>query len=276
MKRSRKRRKKRGRGGTPKTKRKTFDLQKHRKAMAGLKKEIDQLAAAQAQQQAAEWVKVKRPSKAARILGIQNTNLPRARIESARDPNAVALEFGTQATANIFRGFLSKKPTLTFDRAILMLENATADTADPTRGDLVYNKLEDFAKSKMRTAEGYRKTFRPAWKRAKQSAGRRRRRRKKRRRTRKGRGPPGTYETVGWPNGNQTTVYTPNSSIWINNNISARSQRSVSPKVGKFFGVNQQTAKRAQQRESQRAKTSKLLKRGGKRRRRRRRTRRRR
>ena len=76
MKRSRKRRKKRGRGGTPKTKRKTFDLQKHRKAMAGLKKEIDQLAAAQAQQQAAEWVKVKRPSKAARMLGIQNTQAP--------------------------------------------------------------------------------------------------------------------------------------------------------------------------------------------------------
>ena len=42
MKRSRKRRKRRGRGGTPKTKRKTFDLQQHRKAMAGLKKEIDQ------------------------------------------------------------------------------------------------------------------------------------------------------------------------------------------------------------------------------------------
>ena len=287
MKRSRKRRKKRGRGGTPKTKRKTFDIQQHNQSMAGLKKEIDQLAAAQAQQQAAEYVMVQRPSKAARMLGIQNTNLARARIESAKDPNAMAREFGIQATANIFREFLSKKPTLTFDHAILMFENATADTVGS--GDKVYKTVEEFAKSKSRLAKGYRNMLREPWKRAKKSM---RGGRRKRRRTRRGRGygqqhvAQGAYGSDHDDGFSLVPVYTPPSEyadLLANRNADRRPRANPArgrrgklekrSKVGKFFGLTQRAARVATRASGQRARTKKLLGRG-KNRRRQRRTRR--
>jgi len=286
MKRSRKRRKKRGRGGTPKTKRKTFDIQQHNQSMAGLKKEIDQLAAAQAQQQAAEYVMVQRPSKAARMLGIQNTNLARARIESAKDPNAMAREFGIQATANIFREFLSKKPTLTFDRAILMFENVTPDTVKP--GGKVYKTVKEFAESKSRLAKGYRNMLREPWNRAKKS---RRGGRRKRRRTRRGRGhgqghvTPGAYGSDHDDGFSLVPVYTPRSEYadFVVNNPRhgdpARGRRGnmeKRSKVSKFFGLTQRAARGATNAAGQRARTIKLFKGKGKNRRRRRRTRRRR
>ena len=57
-------------------------------------------------------------------------------------------------TIQQFYDFLQENPYITLDTAILKFENA----------DKIFQNLEQFAKTKMRKAKSYRKSFKKSWK----------------------------------------------------------------------------------------------------------------
>jgi hypothetical protein len=57
-----------------------------------------------------------------------------------------------QLTKSVFHLYKCQNPSITLDGAILRFEKST------------FNTLEEFAQSKYRTAEGYRKVYRPFFK----------------------------------------------------------------------------------------------------------------